>query len=136
MSAPGPNVDRVPTPEQVTAAFRVYVDAWERRDRDALLACFTDDIVQVDPYPSPPNVGKAAVGAFFDQTTAMTEAMRFEVGRVIVAGDRGVFPFTVRSTVGGTDVEVDAVDVVTVDDAGLISSITAYVDMAGMRTVA
>lgn len=125
----------MPTPEQIKGIFTDYVHAWQARDRDALLACFADDVVHVDPYPSEPNVGRDAVGVFFDQTVAMTDAMRFDIGRVIVGGDRGVFPFTVCSSIGGTDVEVDAVDVISVDDSGLITSLTAYVDMAGMRTV-
>lgn len=125
----------MPTPEQITGTFARYVDAWQRRDRDALLACFTEDVVHVDPYPSEPHVGRDGVGAFFDETVAMTDAMHFEIGRVIIGGDRGVFPFAVRSTVGGTDVEVDAVDIIEVDDDGLIRSMTAYVDMAGMRTL-
>jgi len=126
----------VPSAEQIHAAFTAYVDAWQRRDREAFLACFTDDVVQVDPYPSQPNVGKEAVGAFFDQTMAMAEKMEFRVGHSITGGDRGVFPFTIRTSLGGgSAVEVDAIDVVAVTDDGLISSITAYVDMAGMRTV-
>lgn len=125
----------MPTPDQVRSAFARYVAAWEARDRPAFLACFAEAATQVDPYPSAPNVGREAIAGFFDQTVAMTEAMAFSVGRVIVGGDRGVFPFTVRSTVAGTQVEVDAVDVISVGDDGLITSITAYVDMDGMRTL-
>ena len=29
----------MPTPEQINGTFARYVDAWQRRDRDALLAC-------------------------------------------------------------------------------------------------
>jgi steroid delta-isomerase len=119
----------------MAAMFAAYVKAIESRDRAALLACFTEDVVQVDPYPSPPNVGKEAVGAFFDQTWTLAERIEFVVGRTIIGGDRGVFPFTTRSTVGGTVVEVDAVDVMAFADDGRIQEITAYVDMAGMRTV-
>lgn len=125
----------MPTPEQIKGIFTEYVQAWQARDRDALLACFTDDVVHVDPYPSDPHVGKDAIGGFFDETIAVTDAMRFDIGRVIIGGDRGVFPFTVCSSVGATDIEVDAVDVITVDESGLISALTAYVDMTAMRTV-
>ncbi|MHB8467167.1 MAG: nuclear transport factor 2 family protein [Acidimicrobiales bacterium] len=125
----------MPDPEQIQATFRAYAAAIESRDRDALRACFTDDVVQVDPYPSPANVGPDAVMAFFEQTWAMTEKLQFIVGRTIVSAERGVFPFTVRSTVGGSVVEVDAVDVMTFSDDGRIAEITAYVDMAGMRAL-
>jgi steroid delta-isomerase len=119
----------VPTAEQIHAAFETYASAVTSRDRAALLACFTDDIVQVDPYPSPPNVGKDAVLAFFEQTWAMAAELEFVRGRAIVGGDRGVFPFTIVAA----GFEIDAVDVMTITDDGLISEITAYVDMAGMR---
>jgi ketosteroid isomerase-like protein len=114
--------------------FRAYVAAIEGRDRPALLECFTDDVVQIDPYPAPANIGKDTVGSFFDQMWSLAERLEFIVGRVVTGGDRGVFPFTVRSTVGGVVVEVDAVDVMTFTEDGLISEITAYVDMAGMRS--
>lgn len=123
----------MPDPALLHATFAAYTSAIESRDRDALLACFTDDIVQVDPYPSAPNVGKEAVLAFFEQTWTMTASITFVVGRVIVSGDRGVFPFTTRSVVGTDTVEVDAVDVISFAEDGLIAEITAYVDMAGMR---
>jgi steroid delta-isomerase len=99
------------------------------RNREALRACFTDDVTQVDPYPSPPNVGKDAVMAFFENTWTMAETLEFIPGRAIVGGDRGVFPFTIRAA--GFD--IDAVDVMTITEDGLISDITAYVDMAGAR---
>jgi steroid delta-isomerase len=126
----------VPSPEQITATFRAYTAAIESKDRAGLLRCFADGVVQVDPYPGTPNVGKEAVGAFFDQAWALAERLEFIVGRVIVAAERGVFPFTIRSTLeGGAVVEVDAVDVMTFTEDGLIAEITAYVDMAGLRAV-
>src|SRR5581483_12233475 len=112
-----------------------YTKAIETRDRGALLELFTEDAVQIDPYPSAPNVGREAIGGFFDQTWAMTEAMEFIVGKAIVSADRGVFPFTVRSTVGGSQVEVDAIDVVRFAADGRIAELTAFVDYAGMRSL-
>jgi len=124
----------VPTPADIHALFATYVDAWQRRDRAAFLALFTDDVVQVDPYPAEPNVGKDALGAFFDRTMAIVERMEFTVGRSIVAGDRGVFPITIRTGLaGGLSLEVDAIDVISVNAEGLVTSLTAYVDMEGTR---
>ena len=119
----------MPTPDQIHAAFRDYSAAVTSRDRGALLACLTDDIVQIDPYPSEPNVGKDAVLGFFEQTWTMAPELAFKPGRAIVGGDRGVFPFTIVAS----GFEIDAVDVMTITDDGLISEITAYVDMAGAR---
>jgi steroid delta-isomerase len=122
--------------EPAKRAVSAYLAALEARDVEGVLALLHDDIVQVDPYPSAPNVGKAAVRAFFEQSFAMAERMDVTVGTVIVNADRVVFPFTVRSTLaGGAALDVDIVDVMSVDDGGLITSITAYVDMAGARAV-
>lgn len=121
--------------DEIRGTFQAYMKAIESRDRTGLLALFADDIVQVDPYPSAPKVGKEAVGAFFDQTWAMTQEMKFILGRTIISADRGVFPFTIRSKVGDATVEVDAVDVVTFAEDGRIAEITAYVDFTGMRTL-
>ena len=117
------------------ATFSQYTKAIETRDRPGLLDLFAEDAVQIDPYPSAPNVGRDAIGAFFDQTWQMTEAMEFIVGKAIVSEDRGVFPFTVRSTVGGGQVEVDAIDVVRFAADGRIAELTAFVDYAGMRSL-
>src|SRR5580698_1325238 len=91
----------MPTPDEIRARFAAYVAAVEARDRDALLACFADDAVQIDPYPSPANVGKDAIGTFFDQTFTLAEKLVFTVGQVVIGGDRGVFPFSLLSTLPG-----------------------------------
>jgi steroid Delta-isomerase len=122
--------------DPVTTAFAAYSEAIEEMDRDKLMAILTEDVIQIDPYPSDPNVGHEAVLAFFETTWSMAETLVMVPGRSIVGGDKGVFPFTVRTTIaGGGQIEVDVIDVIRVAEDGRISELTAFVDLVGMRSL-
>lgn len=125
----------MPTPEQMQDTFAKYAAAVESKDRDGLLAILTDDIIQVDPYPSPANVGHEAVAAFFATSWSMADALKVVPGRAVTGGDKGAFPFTIRTSVGDATFEIDVIDVMTFAEDGRIKEITAFVDMAGMRAV-
>ena len=56
----------VPSKESVRALIERYAAAMNRRDRTAWLDCFANDAVQEDPVGTPPNVGREAIGRFFD----------------------------------------------------------------------
>src|SRR5664279_920102 len=51
---------------QVRALLERYCAAMNERRREDWLDCFADDAVQEDPVGSPPNLGRAAIGRFFD----------------------------------------------------------------------
>ena len=51
---------------QVRALLERYCAAMNERRREDWLDCFADDAVQEDPVGSPPNVGRDAIGRFFD----------------------------------------------------------------------
>jgi hypothetical protein len=112
--------------------FDAYVDAWQRFDEPALVACFSDEATFIDPYPSTPNIGKAGVSNVFARIEATVAALRFEVGRSILCGDRGIFPFELLATLraDGITQRIRATDVVIVKD-GLIHELVGYGDFAG-----
>ncbi len=126
----------MPTPEQVRAAVDTYVNAWVGNDRDAWLANFAEDAYHVDPPASPPNVGREAIGAFWDNTRPLAERYEFDVKDVIVAGDEAVLIFTLKALTGDAGIELDAVDVFTIDDDGRICREKAYFDFGKVRPIA
>ena len=119
----------MPTPEEVRAAIHAYVKALDTKDRDAFLDVFTDDARQIDPAPGPANVGKEAIGGFWDNATQMAESFKFTIHNIIVCGDEAAMPFTM--TLGLADnsrVKFDGVDIFKVAESGKIAAITAYWD--------
>ena len=125
----------MPTSEQIHAAVQSYGAAYATRDRAAFVALFTADATQVDPVPSPANVGRDAIGGFFDGAMNMADDLTLFVDRTIVCGNQAAVTFHVEATMGGTKMGFSGVDIFTVDDAGLIAAITAYWDPATMGPV-
>jgi hypothetical protein len=79
-SAPLPT--SVPAPIDVVRAF---IDAWNRRDWDAVVAAFTDDVVYHN-IPMEPLVGKAAAGAMI--RSMQPTAVDWQLLSIAANGDR------------------------------------------------
>jgi ketosteroid isomerase-like protein len=56
----------MPTKDTVRALLERYCATMNAHDRESWLDCFAVDAVQEDPVGTPPNVGREAIGAFFD----------------------------------------------------------------------
>ena len=104
-----------------------YAAAASSGDADAYAALFTEDAVQVDPYPTPPNVGREAIRAFIQRSFDACETMRFEVVEVHPVADRAAITFHITLTLeGGSTMHIRGVEIFTITDDGLISAVTAY----------
>jgi steroid delta-isomerase len=125
----------VPSPEQVRAVIDDYLASFPKKDRDAFLACFADDAKQVDPVPSPPNIGKAAIGQFWDNIAGMADKMEPELDRVHVCGNEAALVFTINARSGDGGSAIDIVDIIEVNDDGKIASLRAYWDPAAIRPI-
>lgn len=123
----------MPSPEQVRAVVDDYLASFPKKDRAAFLACFADDATQVDPVPSPPNVGKEAIGQFWDNVCAMADKLEPQLDRVHVCGDQAAVVFTMNARSGDGGSAIDIVDVFEVDDDGKIASLHAYWDPGTIR---
>ena len=123
----------MPSPEQVRAVVDDYLASFPKQDRAAFLACFADDATQVDPVPSPPNVGKEAIGKFWDNVGTMADKLEPQLDRVHVCGNQAAVVFTMNARSGEGGNAIDIVDIFEVNDEGKISSLHAYWDPAAMR---
>ena len=121
------------SPEQVRETIRAYVDAFERKDRDAWVGLFAEDAHQVDPVPSPPNVGRPAIADFFDRTSTLADKITIDVHHVHVCGDEAVMVFTGTATSAGGSFSFDVVDLFRFDDTGHIAELRAYWDPSQVR---
>ena len=117
----------MPTRDQVEATVRQYVDAVGRQDLDATLALFAEQACQEDPVGTPPNVGRDAIRRFFERayagrfTTTLT-------GPLLVTGDHAAVHFTIEVPTEGDPLVVRVIDLIRVDEDGLIADLRAVVD--------
>ncbi len=119
----------MPTHEEVRATIEAYVAGWKSGDREAWGALFAEDAVLVDPVGKPPNAGKAAVLAFFDNVQKMPFRFTPKVHRIAVCGTEALLLFRMEA-VGpdGNGMYVEVADIFALDDACKIKSLRAYWD--------
>jgi steroid delta-isomerase len=117
----------MPSSAELRAVMERYATAASSRDADAYAALFTEDAVQVDPYPTPPNVGRAAIRDFIGRSFDGCETMTFEVVECHPVGDRAAITFHITLTLErGSTMHIRGVEIFTVTEDGLISAVTAY----------
>ena len=117
----------MPTREQVEATVRQYVDAVGRHDLEATVALFAEDAHQEDPVGTPANVGRDAIRGFFERafagpfTTTLT-------GPLLVTGDHAAVHFTIEVPTRADPMLIRVIDLVRVDEDGLIADLRAVVE--------
>ena len=117
----------MPTTAQLREVMERYANTVGSRDADAYAALFTADAVQVDPYPTPPNVGREAIRAFMQRSFDGCETMRFDVVDLHAVADKAAITFHITLTLaGGSTMHIRGVEIFTVNDDGLISAVDAY----------
>jgi uncharacterized protein (TIGR02246 family) len=117
----------MPTTAQIREVMARYAAAASSRDADAYAALFTEDAVQVDPYPSPPNVGRDAIRDFIQRSFDACETMHFEMVEVHPVAERAAITFHITLGLeGGSTMHIRGVEIFTVTDEGLISAVDAY----------
>ncbi|MFZ0171950.1 MAG: nuclear transport factor 2 family protein, partial [Acidimicrobiales bacterium] len=116
-----------------------YAAAVSAADKEAIMACYSSDTRVTDPYPGPTHEGREGASAFWDGVLGLGTPVSFVPERVVVAGDRGVFFFTIQIDVGEGEgkarLQVEGYDILTIDDEGLIADQLAYWDPASMHPV-
>ena len=121
--------------EQIRATIDAYTAAYGD-DREGWVALFADDARVEDPVGSEPRVGRAAIAAFWDETHALSDAVRLErTGPVRVAAGEAAFPMQAVLTMGDATMALPIIDVMTFDDDGRITSMRAFWDMADLAPI-
>jgi len=118
------------TIDEVQTLLERYCKAMSERDREHWLDCFTDDAVQEDPVGTPANVGRAAIGAFFDASpegiTLMLTAPPLVLGNEVIAF------FRAEADLGGQAMVLPRIiDHIVLDDTGTrFAQLRAFFDYA------
>lgn len=121
------------TKDEVRALLQRYCDAMNGRDRERWLDCFADDAVQEDPVGTPPNVGREAIGRFFDAnevpvTLSLTDDP-------LVLGDEVLAFLRVEADMGGRQMTIPRIvdHIVLTADGTRFRSLRAFFDYDEMR---
>jgi uncharacterized protein (TIGR02246 family) len=117
----------MPTTDILLATVERYAATVTKRDAEAYAALFTEDAVQVDPYPTAPNVGRAAIRDFMQRSIDGCLSMLFEVTEVHPVADKAAIAFHITLGLeGGAVMHIRGIEVFTIADDGLISAVDAY----------
>ena len=122
------------TPDQIRATVNAYFDRFNAHDREGYLDLYAPTATLEDPVGSEVRTGRASIGEFWDAVQSMTENVTLvPVGEPCIAAGEGAFKFTIVNVLGGDTYVMDAIDVMTFDDAGAITSMRAFWDPADMK---
>jgi steroid delta-isomerase len=111
-----------------------YLARFSAGDREGWLALWSDDCTMEDPVGTPLKRGRAEIGAFYDEGQKAADSIELRpCAHMIVCGNEGSFAMEVRPTIGGQTMLIPAIDVMTFDDDGKITSQRAYVDFNQLR---
>jgi uncharacterized protein (TIGR02246 family) len=117
----------MPTAAQLRETVARYEKAAGSHDPETYAALFTEDAVQVDPYPSGVHKGREEIKAFITQSFDACEAMTFEALEVHPVADKAAISFHITVTLeGGSTMHIRGVEVFTVTDDGLIAAVDAF----------
>ena len=120
----------MPDPDQLRAVAQRYVDLFNASDADGVAALYAEDATVEDPIGSPLHEGREAIRAFYAGT--MGPAKLELTGPVRVAGSELAFPMVAK--VGDGAAFIDIIDVMTVGDDGLVTTMRAYWSQDAVRT--
>jgi steroid delta-isomerase len=122
----------VVTPDQLRERIAGYVETINSRDPEAIAACFTEDAVHADPVSNPPNLGRAAITAFFESGIAASDAWTFTAKTVHTCADHVAVDFAIVVETGGATMTIEGIEVFATDDHGLFRSVHAYWDQSDL----
>ncbi len=118
----------MPTKAEVKTLLQRYCAAMSERRRDDWLECFADDAVQEDPVGTSPNIGREAIGRFFDANTIpVTLSLTDEP---LVLGREVLAFFKVVADMDGQLMTIPRIvdHIVLTDDGGRFQSLRAFFD--------
>jgi steroid Delta-isomerase len=124
----------MPDADAVNATIDTYLAAFNASDRERWLGCFAEGAWIEDPVGTPRRDGREAIGAFWDETHGLADAVELRpLGLRVVIGNEAAFTMQARPVVGGTTYRLDIIDHMVFDDAGRITTMRAFFDPASMR---
>ena len=124
-----------PSKDDVRALLERYAAAMNNGDREAWLDCFADDAVHEDPVGTPPNVGREAIGRFFD-SNEIPVTLSLTADPLVLGHEVLAFLAVVADMDGNKMTIPRIVDhIVLSEDGTRFQSLRAFFDYGEMRPV-
>jgi len=112
-----------PTAAHIRNVFQRYVELVTRGDCEAVALLYAADATVEDPIGAPLHRGRDAIREFYRASAGMVHLVL--EGRVRVAGREAAAAMVARPT-GAGGMVIETLDVMTFNDAGLITSMRAF----------
>ena len=109
-----------------------FLAAIEKRDVEAVRACFTEDATYATAVPLPALVGRDAIVKLFGQLLGQVGSARFEILAYAVDGDRVWTERIDHFTFGDRPVSIEVMGIFELD-GDRIKAVRDYVDMNTWR---
>ena len=112
------------TDDQIRATVHRYVEYVATGTTDQVLSLYADGATVEDPVGTDVRTTRESIAEFYGTLEGMEQA-----GRVLelrIAGGQAAFLFELVTTVGEQKLTMSVIDVMTFDDAGLITSMRAF----------
>jgi steroid delta-isomerase len=104
-----------------------YVQLVDAVDIDGILELYDENAVVEDPVGSPPHVGLKAIEEFYRNGLGQTQASAELIGPVrTTSANEGAMAFQVNIKNEGMNIQIDTLDVMTLNEAGKVTSMKAY----------
>jgi steroid delta-isomerase len=110
--------------EDARAVVERYVELVASGTADEVTALFAEDATVEDPIGTEPHVGHEAIRGFFATLAGLDRRTRLVTLRA--GGGQAAFHFVIETRAGEKTFRVEPIDVMTFDDAGLITTMRAY----------
>ena len=120
--------------EHIAKAMQAYVDLISAGDLDGVVALFAEDAVVEDPVGSEPARGHAALREFYTMACDSVGKMELE-GNVRARENWGACGMLAYPKGAEDSMVIETLDVMSFDENGKITSMTAYWGDSNMRAL-
>ncbi len=110
-----------------------YTKFFSANDKEGWLGLFAEGATVEDPVGTPVHEGKEAIAAFWDQSREMVSEIELRMIKANVCAGEAAFFMEVRPTVGDQQMVLPAIDVMTFDDDGHITTMRAFFEFGDMK---
>jgi steroid delta-isomerase len=123
----------MPSPQEIAQIFQTYVDCMTSGNVDKIVSLYAPDAVVTDPVGSAPLKGHDAIRKFYAESAPQVDHMILD-GNPRINGNTGAAPMRCfPKNPPGFCVEI--VDIMTFNDQGKITAMTAYWGETNFRPV-
>ncbi len=116
------------TRDEICTVCDQYIALLSKGDSDAIVALYDPNARVEDPLGTAPKVGHGPIREFY-AGFAGTHITATRLGPVTVVGHEAAFQFRVDVPVGEDTISMVTTDLMSFDESGKVTAMTAYADM-------